>query len=83
MCHQLLKGQYIRSWTGFNIKIHDRDIIVESNVHYLPCLDAPATEYSTIMEVMNRVLKMNESLKLSGIVCVFDQSIFAKAAEIK
>ena len=25
----------------------------------------------------------NESLKLSGIVCVFDQSIFAKAAEIK
>ena len=49
-------------------------------MHYL---DAPATEYSTIMEVMNRALKMKESLKLSGRVCVFDQSIFAKAAEIK
>ena len=54
-----------------------------SSVHYLPCLDASATEYSTIMEVMNRALKMKESWKLSGIVCVFDQSIFAKAAEIK
>ena len=59
MCHQLLyipiypiyqyvlsitsTYQYIPSWTGFNIKIHDRDIIMESNVHYLPCLDAPAT----------------------------------------
>ena len=56
---------------------------MESNVHYLPCLDAPATEYSTVKEVMNRALKMKESLKLSGIVCVFDQSIFAKAMEIK
>ena len=24
------------------MKIHDRDIIMESSVHYLPCLDAPA-----------------------------------------
>ena len=56
---------------------------MESSVHYLPCLDAPAIEYSTIMEVMNRALKMKESLKLSRIVCVFDESIFAKAVEIK
>ena len=83
MCRQHLKDQYIPSWTGFNIKIHDRDIIMESSVHYLPWLDATATEYSTIMELMNRALKMKESLKLSGIVCVFDQSTFAKAAEIK
>ena len=83
MCRQLLKDQYITSWTGFNIKIHDRGITMESSVHYLPCLDAPAIEYSTIMEVMNRALKMKESLKFNGIVCVFDQSIFAKAVEIK
>ena len=83
MRRQLLRGQYIPSWTGFNIKIHDRDIILKSSVHYLPCLDAPVTEYSSIMEVMNRALKTKESLKLSEKVCVFDQSIFAKAAEIK
>ena len=83
MWQHLLKDHYIPSWTGFDIKIHDRDIIMGSSVHYLPCLDVPATEYSTIMEVMNRAQKKKESLKLSGIVCVFDQSIFAKAAEIK
>ena len=83
MCCQLLKDQYMASWTDFNIKIHDRDIIMESRVHYILCLNAPATEYSTIMEVMNRVLKAKESLNLSGIVCVFDQSIFAKVAQIK
>ena len=52
-------------------------------MHYLPCLDTPATEYFNIMEVMNRTLKMKESLKLSGIMCIFDQSNFAKAAETK
>ena len=83
MRRQLLKDQYIPSWTGFNIKIHDRDIILKSSVHYLPCLDAPVTECSSIMEAMNRALKTKESLKLSGIVCVFDQSIFAKAADMK
>lgn len=35
------------------------------------------------MEIMNRALKMKDSLKLSGMMCVFDQSIFAKAGEIK
>ena len=38
---------------------------------------------STIMGVMNRALKMKKPLKLSWIVCVFDQSVFTKKAEIK
>ena len=56
---------------------------MESIVHYLDCLDAPATETATIKEVMERALKMKDALKISEIVCVFEWSIFAKAAEIK
>ena len=78
MCCQLLKDQYIPKLD----KIRDQDIIMESSVHYLPCLDTPATEYAAIIEVMNRALKTKESLKLSEIVCVFELCIFVKAAEI-
>ena len=33
--------------------------------------------------MMKRALKMNDARKISEIVCLFDQSIFAKTAEIK
>ena len=36
MCCQLLKDQYIPSWTDFTIKIYDRDITMESSVIYFP-----------------------------------------------
>ena len=52
-------------------------------MHYLDCLDAPATETSTIQEVMERALKIKNELKITDRVCVFDQSIFAKAKEIE
>ena len=77
---------YIPSWPGFNIKIHNWYIIMEStSMHYLPSLDGPPTEHSIIMKVMKKTLQMEESLSgiSSRIVCVFDQSVFAKAAGIK
>ena len=61
-------------------------IIMEStSMHYLPSLDGPPTEHSIIMKVMKKTLQMEESLSgiSSRIVCVFDQSVFAKAAGIK
>ena len=71
------------SWTGFNIHVSDQVVVMESTVHYLECLDVPAIETATIQEVMERVLKMEDALKISETVSVFDQSIFPKAAEIK
>ena len=83
MCRQFHQEQYIPRWTGFNIRVRDQVLVMESTVHYLDCLGAPATEIATIQEVMERALKMKDTLKISGIACVFDQSIFEKAAEIK
>ena len=57
--------------------------MMESTVHYLDCLDALATETTTIQEVMERTIKMKDALMISEIVCMFDQAIFAKAAEIE
>ena len=36
------------SWTGFNIKLRKSSQISQFNIGYLDCLDAPATEMSTI-----------------------------------
>ena len=40
-------------WTGFNIKVHDKENIVNSNVGYLPIINAPATSMSTVKEILN------------------------------
>ena len=83
MCRTFYKHNYTPSCTGFNISIRQNEIVLQSSVHYLECIDAPATDISTINEVLKRALMLKDHLKLSSIVCVFDQSIFAKAMEIK
>ena len=76
------KVQIISSWTGFNIQIRDNVTVVQDTFSYLPTINAPATELATVHEVLNRTLSIKESLQLNSIVCVFDQALYAKAAEI-
>ena len=56
---------------------------MENTVSYLNCIDAPATDPSTIYMVIERCLAIKEWLKLKSIVCIFDQAMYAKVAEIK
>ena len=44
-------SQSIPSWTGFNIEIQEGLLVLKSSIHYLDCIDAPATEISTIYQV--------------------------------
>uniref|UniRef100_UPI00358FD6F1 uncharacterized protein isoform X1 n=1 Tax=Myxine glutinosa TaxID=7769 RepID=UPI00358FD6F1 len=78
----VLEAQAISSWTGFNIQIRDDVTVVQDTVGYLPTINAPATEMTTVHEVLNQTLHIMESLQLNQIVCVFDQALYAKAAEI-
>ena len=48
---QAAPQQFIPSWTGFYIKIHEGQVISKSSVQYLDCIDSPATEKSTIYQV--------------------------------
>lgn len=70
----------IPSWTEFNIKLRKSPQICQSNIEYLDCLDAPATEIAALYYMLERSLRIKDQLELSSIVCVYDQ---AKAFQIK
>ena len=48
----------------------------------MPTINAPATKLSTVNEILHNILKIMQALTLEEIVCVFDQALYAKAAEI-
>ena len=48
----------------------------------LPTINAPATQMSTVNEVLNQSLSIMRGLGLTKIVCVFDQAFYSKILEI-
>ena len=78
------EDQTISSWTGFNILVRNDKIVLQDTVGYLPTINAPATDISTVNEVLTQTLNIMEtgSLELKEIACVFDQALNTKAAEI-
>jgi len=51
-------------------------------IGYLPSINAPATQMSTVFEILNQAKRIKDMLQLSSIVCVFDQALYAKACEV-
>ena len=82
LLRKLSNPQVIPSWTGFNI-LSSENGGNKSYVGFLQCLDAPATELSTVNYILEQCVIIKEQLKLKSIVCVCDQALYAKAAEIK
>ncbi len=56
-------------------------VVIPSNVGYLPTISAPATQISTVSEVLNQSLSIMQHLSLKKDF-VFHQSLYAKAVEI-
>ena len=77
------ENQTIPGWTGYNIKVRNEEQVSQDNIGYLQTIDAPASNMSTVFEVLSQSLKIKDSLRLNAIVVVFDQAIYAKAMEIK
>ena len=67
------EDQKVPSWTGFNI---------QARVEYVPTINAPATELTTVFEILNQSEEIRKKLDLSSIVVVMDQALYAKEAEI-
>ena len=44
----------VPGWTGFNIKVRDRVVVMESTISYLDTIDSPATDLKTAYEVLSR-----------------------------
>jgi len=74
--------QTIPSWTGFNIKTRDQESISEDVVGYLPTINAPATELTTVYEILKQSDLIRNELSLDTLVVVMDQALYAKAVEI-
>lgn len=70
------------SWTGFNINTRDQDVKTDK-IGYLPTINAPATSIVTVNAIMENALAICEYLELEEIAVCFDQSLYAKASEIK
>lgn len=74
--------QVIPSWTGFNIIMREAISVSRDVVSYMPTINAPATEMSTVAEILKQSECVRQMLHLPDIVVVMDQALYAKAAEI-
>ena len=74
--------QKVSGWTGFNISVRNKVEVRQDSVGYLPTINAPATNMSTVHEVLVRSVKIKDTLQLKSIVVVLDQALYAKATEI-
>ena len=64
------------------MKTSNKVEVRQDSVGYLPTINAPATNMSTVHEVLVRSLKIKDTLQLKSIVVVLDQALYAKATEI-
>ena len=77
-----MDNQTVPGWTGFNICTRDQVLVSEDNVGYLPTINAPATELTTVFEILKQSEQIREELLLKTVVVVLDQALYAKATEI-
>ena len=58
------ENQTITSWTGFKILVRNKHVVAKDSVGYLPTINAPATDTSTVYQVMTKSLLIKETLLL-------------------
>ena len=75
--------QKIPSWTGFNtLARRGQESVPKDVVGYLPTINAPATQLTTVNEILRQLDGMKKALNLDEIVIVMDQALYAKASEV-
>ena len=79
---QNIEEQTVPSWTAFNIKVRSLLQVQQDVVGYLPTINAPATELTTVNEIITQSEYIRTTLNLETLVIVMDQALYAKAAEI-
>ena len=65
-------NQKISGWSGFNISIRGKKEVSQDVMGYLPTINTPATEMTTIHEVLDQSQKVMNTLQLNNLVVVFD-----------
>ena len=75
-------GRNLPGWTGFNTRVY-KEIPSSSTIGYLPVIDAPVTDMSTINTLLQHSVSICQRLQVPEIVLVFDEAIYAKAQMIR
>ena len=75
-------GESLPGWTGFNTKVY-KEIRSSSNIGYLPVIDAPVTDMSTVNTLLRHSVSICQRLQVPEVVLVFDEAIYAKAQMIR
>ena len=57
-------NQTISSWTGFNMQTRDNITVSKDTIGYLPTINAPATQLSTVHNVLVQTTKIKDELDL-------------------
>ena len=76
-----IEDQTVPSWTSFHVQTRGKEDVRGDVVAYLPTINAPATELSTV----NKILRQSEDIRrlyLNQIVTVLNQALYGKACEI-
>lgn len=76
------EGSPLPSWTVYN-QSQQSSCLPKSNIHYLPVIEAPATDISTVNHILMESMKTVDKLKLDSICVVFDQALYAKAQQVR
>ena len=73
------------SWTAFNILISKGGDLNKTSDRYgyLPIIDAPITDINVVKFILDKSLRIADTLKLQEIVIVVDQNVYAKIQEIR
>ena len=77
MCKFVQGMSTLPGWTGFNIKLSSEPHST-SKIGYLPVVDAPVTEMSTIYTILCRSIDIVKKLNLPYGVIVCDEAVYAK-----
>ena len=76
-----VENQIVPSWIWFNIQTRNKTVITQDRLGYLPTINAPATDLSTVNKILKQAMKIARQFDVK-VVCVFDQALYAKVTEI-
>ena len=76
------ENQTIPIWTGLNITTRDKVQISADIVGYLSTIYAPATQLTTVFEILNQSELARNELLLETVVVVMDQALYANPQKL-
>ena len=71
-------GESLPGWKGLNTQVY-KEIRSSSNIGYLPVINAPVTDISTVNTLLRHSASICQRLRIPEVALVFDEAMYAKA----